>query len=53
MFGWEENDNIDRALHAKNFIKACISKKVDPSNSEYNFKRIINMIENNSYSKKT
>jgi hypothetical protein len=52
MFGWEENDDFDRAIHAKNFIKACILKKVDPSNPEYNFKHIINLIERNPLLKK-
>jgi hypothetical protein len=52
MFGWEENDDVDRALHAKNFLKACMLKKVDPSNPEYNFQHIVNLIERNPILKK-
>ena len=52
MFGWEENDSIDKALHAKNFLRACILREVEVNNPEYNFKHIINMIEDNPSLKK-
>jgi hypothetical protein len=52
MFGWDEYDNVDRAIHAKNFIKACILREVEANNPEYNFKHIINLIENNPILKK-
>jgi hypothetical protein len=53
MFGWDEHDDIDRALHAKNFLGACINlEHLDVYDSQYNFGDAIFLIKENGYLKK-
>jgi hypothetical protein len=52
MFGWDEHDEIDSVLHAKNFLRACINvDNLDAYDSQYNFGDVIFLIKENKYLK--
>jgi hypothetical protein len=53
MFGWEEKDKFDKALHAKNFLNALmVLEHLDKAENTHNLDYAVDMLGKNELLKK-